>query len=184
MWEFEGEASWGAFLRFVTRRTYARALILSGEARVRCRPMHDAKLCAEPPMPRRACARLRPSTPSAREAGGMHGLEQIREPAILRYMSASPREKRRDGFRLRISHVPEADARLADDTGLHITANRRADAKLTYPLDVFVIWQPACVRRFLSHVDRRSPLCARTSRYRKWIGRASILRAARRRKAR
>ncbi|SAL78586.1 hypothetical protein AWB74_05367 [Caballeronia arvi] len=38
--------------------------------------------------------------------------------------------------------------------GLHITAHRRADAKLSFPLNVFVYWQPSCARRFLSHVDR------------------------------
>ncbi|WP_321791146.1 hypothetical protein [Caballeronia sp. J97] len=43
---------------------------------------------------------------------------------------------------------------VSPTTGLHITASRRADARLTYPLNVFVIWQPTCVRRFLSHVDR------------------------------
>ncbi|BCQ23259.1 hypothetical protein NK8_13850 [Caballeronia sp. NK8] len=43
---------------------------------------------------------------------------------------------------------------VSPTVGLHITAHRRADARLTYPLNVFVFWQPACVRRFLSHVDR------------------------------
>ncbi|SAK63665.1 hypothetical protein AWB76_03408 [Caballeronia temeraria] len=43
---------------------------------------------------------------------------------------------------------------VSPTVGLHITANRGADAKLTYPLNVFVVWQPTCVRRFLSHVDR------------------------------
>ncbi|MDR5731929.1 hypothetical protein QCE47_06145 [Caballeronia sp. LZ025] len=38
--------------------------------------------------------------------------------------------------------------------GLHITAARRADAKLSYPLNVFVHWEQSSVRRFLSHVDR------------------------------
>ncbi|AQG98553.1 MULTISPECIES: DUF5594 family protein [Caballeronia] len=38
--------------------------------------------------------------------------------------------------------------------GLHITAQRRADAPLAFPLNVFVYWQPSCARRFLSHVDR------------------------------
>ncbi|MFM0320875.1 DUF5594 family protein [Caballeronia glebae] len=43
---------------------------------------------------------------------------------------------------------------VSPTAGLHITANRRSDARLIYPLNVFVIWQPTCVRRFLSHVDR------------------------------
>lgn len=38
--------------------------------------------------------------------------------------------------------------------GLHITAARGAGAKLAYPLNVFVYWEPSSARRFLSHVDR------------------------------
>ncbi|WP_244813516.1 hypothetical protein [Caballeronia sp. Lep1P3] len=38
--------------------------------------------------------------------------------------------------------------------GLHITAARRADAKLSYPLNVFVFLQPFGVRQFLSNLDR------------------------------
>jgi hypothetical protein len=65
----------------------------------------------------------------------------------------SPHEKRGDGFRLRLSRVCEADARLADDSPAY---HRQPPCrrKLTCPLNVFVIWQPTCVRRFLSHVDR------------------------------
>jgi hypothetical protein len=36
---------------------------------------------------------------------------------------------------------------VSPTVGLHITAQRRADARLTYPLNVFVFWQPACVRK-------------------------------------
>ena len=43
---------------------------------------------------------------------------------------------------------------VSPTTGLHITADRRADARLSFPLNVFVFWQPSGVRRFLSHVDR------------------------------
>ncbi|MDR5771422.1 MULTISPECIES: hypothetical protein [unclassified Caballeronia] len=38
--------------------------------------------------------------------------------------------------------------------GLHITANRASDAKLSYPLNVFVFLPPSSVRQFLSHIDR------------------------------
>lgn len=43
---------------------------------------------------------------------------------------------------------------VSPTVGLHITANRNVDAKLSYPLNVFVFWQPSGVRQFLSHVDR------------------------------
>jgi hypothetical protein len=38
--------------------------------------------------------------------------------------------------------------------GLHITAHRQTGAKLSYPLNVFVYWQPSSVREFLSNIDR------------------------------
>ncbi|WP_250472277.1 hypothetical protein [Caballeronia sp. GAFFF1] len=38
--------------------------------------------------------------------------------------------------------------------GLHITAARRADAKASYPLNVFVYLPPSSVRQFLSNLDR------------------------------
>ncbi|MDR5854482.1 hypothetical protein P9239_11590 [Caballeronia sp. LZ062] len=38
--------------------------------------------------------------------------------------------------------------------GLHITAARHADAKLSYPLNVFVHMPPSSVRQFLSNLDR------------------------------
>jgi hypothetical protein len=43
---------------------------------------------------------------------------------------------------------------ISPTLGLHITAARQADAKLSYPLNVFVYWEPSSVRRFLSHLDR------------------------------
>lgn len=43
---------------------------------------------------------------------------------------------------------------VSPTVGLHITAHRKADATLSYPLNVFVFWQPSGVRQFLSHVDR------------------------------
>jgi hypothetical protein len=38
--------------------------------------------------------------------------------------------------------------------GLHITANRQTDAKMSFPLNVFVYWEPSSVREFLTHIDR------------------------------
>jgi hypothetical protein len=38
--------------------------------------------------------------------------------------------------------------------GLHITAQRLPDAKESFPLNVFVYWQPSSVREFLSNIDR------------------------------
>ncbi|WP_277187558.1 hypothetical protein [Caballeronia sp. BR00000012568055] len=38
--------------------------------------------------------------------------------------------------------------------GLHITANRQTGAKQSFPLNVFVYWQPSGVREFLTNLDR------------------------------
>jgi hypothetical protein len=43
---------------------------------------------------------------------------------------------------------------VSPTVGLHITASRSPDARLSFPLNVFVFLQPSGVRRFLSHVDR------------------------------
>jgi hypothetical protein len=51
-------------------------------------------------------------------------------------------------------HVCPRQMSASPTMGLHITAHRHTDAKLSYPLNVFVYWQPAGVRQFLTHIDR------------------------------
>lgn len=46
-----------------------------------------------------------------------------------------------------------AHARLGDGRAAHYREPQRRCQAL-YPLNVFVLWQPSGVRRFLSHVDR------------------------------
>lgn len=43
---------------------------------------------------------------------------------------------------------------VSPSPGLHITGDRRADASLAYPLNVFVFLPPPGIRQFLGHVDR------------------------------
>jgi hypothetical protein len=51
-------------------------------------------------------------------------------------------------------HVCPRQMSVSPTLGLHITAHRQSDAKMSYPLNVFVYWQPSGVRRFLTHIDR------------------------------
>jgi hypothetical protein len=51
-------------------------------------------------------------------------------------------------------HVCPRQMSVSQTMGLHITAHRQNDAKMSFPLNVFVYWQPSGVRRFLTHIDR------------------------------
>ncbi|KND61567.1 hypothetical protein BVER_06248c [Candidatus Burkholderia verschuerenii] len=51
-------------------------------------------------------------------------------------------------------HVCPRQMSVSPTMGLHITAHRQKDAKQSFPLNVFVYWQPSGVRRFLTHIDR------------------------------
>jgi hypothetical protein len=51
-------------------------------------------------------------------------------------------------------HVCPRQMSVSPTMGLHITAHRHADAKLSFPLNVFVYLQPSSVREFLSNIDR------------------------------
>lgn len=51
-------------------------------------------------------------------------------------------------------HVMPRLMHVAPTVGLHITAHRAADARMSYPLNVFVFWPAPGIRQFLSNVDR------------------------------